>query len=69
MHKMEDQKLTYQAAMAEMEKLLSEMEKPDIDVEVLTDHVKRVSTLIAFCKEKLLKSESEIEKILGSAEK
>lgn len=63
------EEMTYRKAMDEMEALLNDMEQPDIDVELLSEKVRRVGVLLAFCKEKLSKSESEIEKILATIEK
>lgn len=63
-YKMENEKLTYRAAVNRMEELLAEMERPDADVETLAAKVKEVGDLLAFCRGKLLKSEEEIEKML-----
>jgi len=40
------------------------IESGELDVDLLTDKVKRASELIAFCKEKLTKTEKELQKIL-----
>lgn len=63
------EKLTYREAMEQMETLLSEMEEPDTDIETLSGKVAQVSRLMAFCRDKLLKSEAEIEKMLAKDEK
>ena len=63
------EKLTYREAMEQMETLLAEMEEPDTDIETLSDKVAQVSRLMAFCRDKLLKSEAEVEKMLAKDEK
>ena len=57
-------KLTYQEAVAEIELILSKMQESDLDIDQLEKDVKRVSELIAFCKEKLKATESNLSKML-----
>ncbi|HBX45195.1 MAG TPA: exodeoxyribonuclease VII small subunit [Porphyromonadaceae bacterium] len=47
-----------------MEGIVNAIESGDLDVDALTDKVKRASELITFCKEKLTKTDSELQKIL-----
>lgn len=56
--------LTYSQAKQELEKIVSTIESGDLDVDALTEKVKRASELIAFCKEKLTKTDEELQKIL-----
>jgi len=58
-------KISYQEAVDEIEEILSRIENEELDVDELSEKVKRVSTLIKFCKEKLFKTEEEVEKILN----
>jgi exodeoxyribonuclease VII small subunit len=58
------EKLTYNSAKKELETIVSAIESGEMDVDLLTDKVKRASQLIAFCKEKLTKTEKELQKIL-----
>jgi exodeoxyribonuclease VII small subunit len=55
---------TFTTAKKELEIIVKAIESGDMDVDVLTEKVKRASELIAFCKEKLTKTESELQKIL-----
>ena len=64
----EDNKLTYKAAMAEIEDIVSKLEDNQLEVDVLSEKVKRVSELIAFCKSKLHDTEEEVDKILSNIE-
>ena len=47
---MEENKLTYKEAMAEIEDIVTKLENNQLDVDELSGKVKRVSELIAFCK-------------------
>ncbi|RLD47346.1 MAG: exodeoxyribonuclease VII small subunit [Bacteroidetes bacterium] len=55
---------SYNEAIQEIEEILFEVEKKDVDIDELSDKVKRVSFLINACKNKLLKTEEQIDKIL-----
>ncbi len=61
---MNRKKGTYKEAINEIEEILSQIENNELDVDELSEKVKRVSTLINMCKEKLRNTEEEIEKIL-----
>lgn len=63
---MEEVKLNYKEAMAEIESIVAKLEDNQLDVDELSGKVKRVSELIAFCKSKLHETEEEVEKILSS---
>lgn len=63
---MEENKLNYKEAMAEIEGIVAKLEDNQLDVDELSGRVKRVSELIAFCKSKLHETEEEVEKILKS---
>lgn len=61
-------KLTYQEAVNEIDEILNKIENDELDVDELSTKVKRVSSLIKICKEKLHKTESEVENILKEME-
>lgn len=56
--------LTYTQAKNELETIVSSIESGELDVDALTQKVKRASELIAFCKDKLTKTDAELQKIL-----
>ncbi|MEA4916644.1 hypothetical protein SDC9_164151 [bioreactor metagenome] len=58
------QKKTYIEAKKELEAIVAAIELGELDVDALTEKVKRASELIAFCKEKLTKTDKELQKIL-----
>ncbi len=59
-----EKKQKYADAIDELENILSEMENEEISVDQLSDKVKRASELIKFCRDKLFKTEEEINEIL-----
>jgi len=58
-------KVTYKEAITEIEEILEKIENEELDVDELSEYVNRVSVLIGLCKEKLHKTEAEVEKILN----
>ncbi|WP_430816218.1 exodeoxyribonuclease VII small subunit [Carboxylicivirga sp. RSCT41] len=62
---MTKKKLTYNEAVSEIEEILQLIENEELDVDELSAKVKRVSALIKTCKDKLHKTEEEVEKILN----
>ncbi|TAJ09390.1 exodeoxyribonuclease VII small subunit [Marinilabiliaceae bacterium JC017] len=65
---MTKKKITYNEAITEIEEILSKIENEELDVDELSDKVKRVSILLKVCKDKLFKTEEEVEKILKDIE-
>ena len=61
---MAKKELKYAEAMQEMEQILSQIENEELDVDELSSTVKRVSFLVKVCRDKLFKTEAEVEKIL-----
>jgi len=61
---MAEKNFSYNEAIKEIEEILFEVENKDVDIDELSDKVKRVSFLINACKNKLLKTEEQIDKIL-----
>ncbi|WP_423126592.1 exodeoxyribonuclease VII small subunit [Gaoshiqia sp. Z1-71] len=61
---MVQKKMTYKEAVDEIDEILEKIENEELDVDELSEKVKRVSFLIKFCKEKLHKTETEVENIL-----
>ena len=61
---MSDIELTYKSAKEELEQIVTAIESGELDVDSLTQKVKRASVLIAFCKGKLTQTDEELQKIL-----
>ena len=54
--------------MAEIESILEKIEEGSMDVDALTDKVSRVSELLKICRDRLHKTEVQIDKILGEGQ-
>ncbi len=65
---MAQKKQSYHQAIAEIEEILGKMESEELDVDELSDKVKRVSELVRFCRTKLKNTEAEVEKVLKEME-
>jgi exodeoxyribonuclease VII small subunit len=61
-------RLTYNEAISEIEEILERIENEQLDVDELAEKVKRVSVLLKFCKEKLHKTNEQVEQILKEME-
>jgi len=66
---MAPKKLTYKEAKLELEAIIHGLESPDLDIDILAEKVKRATQLIRTCKEKLLKTEGDVKRILDDFEK
>lgn len=55
----------YAAALAELETILAELERSDVDVDVLAAQVKRAAELIAFCRERISTARLHIEQVVA----
>ena len=60
--------LTYKDAIEEIESIVNAIETETVDVDVLTEKVKRATFLIKFCKQKLKKTDNEVKKVLKELE-
>lgn len=60
-----EKKISYTAAITELEKIVSEMEKGEIGVDALSEKVKRATGLIRVCRSKLTETEKDVNEILG----
>lgn len=58
-------KETYSQAMSRLEKIVSQIDNNELDIDQLADKIKEANELIAFCQSKLMKADTEIEKILA----
>ena len=61
---MKKETITYTAAKAEIEKIVELIESEELDVDQLTNNVKRALELVAFCKKKLTETDEELQKVL-----
>ena len=62
---MTKQKLTYTDAVTELENILAELENnSEVNMDVISEKVKRAAVLMEFCKKQLHELDTELEKML-----
>lgn len=55
----------YAEALTELETILSELERSDVDVDVLAERVKRAVELIGFCRARIGNARMQIEQVVA----
>lgn len=63
------QEISYNAAVKEIEDIIREMQSENCDIDRLADNTRRAAQLIELCRNKLTRTEDEIQKILTALEK
>ena len=58
-----NEELKYEEALAQLETIVRKMESNEFDIDELAVQLKTAQRLITFCKDKLTKTEAEIQKI------
>lgn len=59
---------SYTEALNELQNILDKIESGDLDVDLLSDEIKKASELIKLCKDKLYKTDAQIKKIIDEIE-
>ncbi|MBL0349778.1 MAG: exodeoxyribonuclease VII small subunit [Elusimicrobia bacterium] len=59
---------SYTASFEEIQKILAALEQGDVDVDVLSDNVKRAAELIEFCRKRLRETELQVKKVMEKFE-
>ena len=59
-----DNNITYEKAMKDIEDIADKMERREYTIDELTEKLARAQQLIIFCREKLVKTDEEINKLL-----
>ncbi|MCR4808874.1 MAG: exodeoxyribonuclease VII small subunit [Prevotella sp.] len=62
------QEQKYEEAFRELQQIVGKMESGEFDIDELAVQLKTAQRLIKFCKEKLTKTEEEIQKIQAEQE-
>lgn len=60
-----DKQIAYSTALTELEEIIAEIETEDINIDTLSERVKRAAFLINFCKTRLRNTEEEVKKVLA----
>ncbi len=55
----------YAAALAELEEILVQLERTDVDVDVLAARVQRAAELITFCRDRIGNARLQIEQVVA----
>ena len=55
----------YAAALAELGTILADLERADVDVDVLAAQVKRAAELIGFCRDRIGSARLHIEQVVA----
>lgn len=64
----EEDELSYQVAVTELDEILAELEDDSLDVDILGDRVARASELIRFCRERITAAQTQVEQIVADLE-
>ena len=57
--------LGYASALAELERILAELEASDVDVDQLADRVTRATALIALCRQRIGSARTRIDEVIA----
>ncbi|MBR5069822.1 MAG: exodeoxyribonuclease VII small subunit [Bacteroidales bacterium] len=61
---MQDEQLTYTSAIKELEEIVQKLQRPDCEIDQLCQLTERSVQLLAFCKDKLTKTDEQLVKLL-----
>ena len=56
--------MKYEKAVCELEEIVDKMERDELDIDQLSEQLKRAKVLVKLCKDKLTKTDEEIKKLL-----
>ena len=62
---MENNEMKYEKAVSELEEIVDKMERDELDIDQLSEQLKRAKGLVKLCKDKLTKTDEEIKKLLS----
>lgn len=62
---MENNEMKYEKAVSELEEIVDKMEHDELDIDQLSEQLKRAKVLVKLCKDKLTKTDEEIKKLLS----
>jgi exodeoxyribonuclease VII small subunit len=60
-----NEEISYTAAHKELQEIVVEMENSQITVDELETRIKRAAVLLKICKDKLFKTEKEVQDVLN----
>ena len=57
--------MKYEEALRQLEDIVEKMENDELDIDQLSDQLKKAKKLVKRCKDKLTKTDAEIRKLLS----
>lgn len=54
----------YETAIRQLEDIVEKLENNELDIDEMSKHLKKAQQLIALCKDRLTKTDEEIQKLL-----
>jgi exodeoxyribonuclease VII small subunit len=63
-----DEEIGYADALKELETILAELERTDVDVDVLASRVERASELIRLCRDRIGNAKLQIDNVVNGLE-
>lgn len=62
---MAKEEIKYEQAVRELEEIVEKMENDELDIDQLSEQLKRAKLLVKLCRGKLTKADEEIKKLLN----
>ena len=62
---MAKEEIKYEQAVRELEEIVERMENDELDIDQLSEQLKRAKQLVKLCRDKLIKADEEIKKLLN----
>ena len=56
--------MKYEEAMRQLQEIVRKMENDELDIDQMTEQLKRAQELIRLCRDKLMKTDEEIRNLL-----
>jgi exodeoxyribonuclease VII small subunit len=66
---MAKEEFKYEEAVRQLESIVEKLENDELDIDSMSDNFKKAQKLIKLCKDKLTKTDDEINKILEKDKK
>ena len=62
---MAKEEIKYEQAVRELEEIVEKMENDELDIDQLSEQLKRAKLLVKLCRDKLTQADEEIKKLLN----
>ena len=66
---MAKEEFKYEVAVRQLESIVEKLENDELDIDSMSENLKKAQKLIKLCKDKLIKTDDEINKILEKDKK